>query len=71
MIELDEKEITRTNDINKYLEYTNKMVSFEEHVESCTKHHVEFWRLMLDSSPEIKRLEDLGTLITRNKDYLK
>jgi hypothetical protein len=40
MIELDEKEITRTNDINKYLEYTNRMVSFEEHVESCTKHHV-------------------------------
>jgi len=26
---------------------------------------------MLDSNPEIKRLEDLGTLITRTKDSLR
>ena len=32
MIELDEKEVNRTSDINKYLDYTNKLVLFENKI---------------------------------------
>jgi hypothetical protein len=53
------------------MDYTNKMVDLENNIESCTRHHIEFWKLVMDNDPEIKRLEDLGTLITRTKEQLR
>lgn len=47
------------------------MVNFENNIEECTKHHVQFWELMLDNNPDSRRLEELGTKITRSKDSLK
>lgn len=32
MIEMDEKEINKTVEVNKYFEYTNKLVNFEEKI---------------------------------------
>ena len=32
MIEMDEKEINKTVEVNKYFEYTNKLVKFEEKI---------------------------------------
>jgi PAS domain S-box-containing protein len=71
MVEMDDKEVNKTAEINKYFEYTNKLVRFEDNIESCTKHHIEFWRMIMDSNPDIRSLEDLGTQITRSKDQLK
>lgn len=63
--------MNKTSEINKYFDYTNKLVAFESDLENCTNHHLEFWKLILDPSPDIRRLEDLGTSITRSKDQLK
>lgn len=68
---MDEKEVSQTSEINKYFDYTNRLVAFESDLESCTNHHVDFWKLILDPNPDIRRLQDLGTLITRSKDQLK
>ena len=65
---MDELEVIKTAEIKKYFDYTNQLVHFENSIESCTKHHIEFWQLVMDSNPDIRHLEDLGTQITRSKD---
>lgn len=40
MAELDEKETSHSVDINKFMDYTNKMVDLENNIENCTRHHI-------------------------------
>ena len=40
MAELDQKETSDSADVNKYMDYTNKMVDLENNIESCTRHHI-------------------------------
>jgi len=40
MIEMDNREVNKTAEINKYFSYTNKLVQFEEKIEICVKDHI-------------------------------
>ena len=45
MIEDDSKDITnKAVDINKFFDFNNLIVSFEEMLEDCSRYHISFWR---------------------------
>lgn len=67
MEEIDNKETLKSFDINKFYDYSKKTVSFEETLEKCTNNHIEFWKLLLESSTEINRLEEMGRELTNSK----
>jgi hypothetical protein len=57
MVLLDSREDDKTAEINRYYDYTNKEVEFEADIERSTRHHMEFWSLLLDKQPDIRIIE--------------
>lgn len=72
MIEDDSKDITnKAVDINKFFDYNNLIVSFEEMLEDCSRAHISFWKELLEVNTDIKKLERSGTMVTKSKDTVR
>ena len=72
MIEDDSKDLTnKAVDINKFFEYNNLIVSFEEMLEECSRAHISFWKELLEANTDIKKLEKSGTIVTKSKDAVR
>ena len=71
MAERETKEDMKLAEINRYYAYTNQEVEFEATLERCTKHHIQFWKLMLDKDPDIRSVEELGAKVTKSKEEAK
>ena len=72
MIEDDSKDSTnKAIDINKFFDYNNLIVSFQEMIEDCTRNHISFWKELLEVNTDIKKLEKSGTSVTNSKDNVR
>jgi PAS domain S-box-containing protein len=67
MIEMDMRHNNDVNgmDVNQMVLFQNNYVKFTGTVEKAVKLHHEFWKELLEESPDIKKLESLGSSITR------
>lgn len=54
--------------INKFFEFNNLVVEFENRVENCIKDHIEFWKELVETSIDIQKLEKYGTAIISEKE---
>lgn len=67
MIEMDMRHNNDMNgmDVNQMVLFQNNYVKFTGTIEKAVKLHHEFWKELLEESPDIKKLEGLGSSITR------
>lgn len=67
MIEMDMRHNNDVNgmDVNQMVLFQNNYVKFTGTIEKAVKLHHEFWKELLEESPDIKKLENLGSSITR------
>ena len=67
MIENDKKNKEKTNnqvDVLSVINFQNKFVLFLTAIENAVNFHLEFWRELMEESPDIQKLHGLGTAIT-------
>jgi PAS domain S-box-containing protein len=67
MIEIDMRHNNDVNgmDVNQMVLFQNNYVKFIGTIEKAVKLHHEFWKELTEDSPDIKKLESLGSSITR------
>jgi PAS domain S-box-containing protein len=67
MIEADMRNNNEMNgmDVNQMVQFQNYYVKFVSTIEKAVKLHYEFWKELLEESPDIKKLESLGSSITK------
>jgi hypothetical protein len=53
--------------INKFFEFNNLVVKFEERIAKCVNYHIEFWKELVESSIDISKLEKFGSTIISEK----
>ena len=51
-------------DVNAIVEFENKLVIFQTVIEKAVNLHLEFWRELLEETPDIQKLQILGSKIT-------
>lgn len=65
MIEDDNKQTQNlTVDIGRFFLFNVKIVEFEELLEKCSNDHIEFWKELLEVNINLKKIGELGALIT-------
>ena len=52
-------------DVGKVIAFQDGLVDFIELVDSCVQLHVEFWNELSEKIPDITKLQNLGSFITR------
>jgi PAS domain S-box-containing protein len=67
MIEMDMRHNNDVNgmDVNQMVQFQNNYVKFTATIEKAVDLHHEFWKELTEDSPDIKKLENLGSSITR------
>lgn len=53
-------------DVNVIVEFQNKFVDFQSAIEKSVMFHLDFWRELLETNPDIQKLHGLGAKITKN-----
>ena len=53
-------------DVNVIVNFQNKFVEFQSSIEKSVNLHLEFWRELLEESPDIQKLQLHGSKITNN-----
>ena len=53
-------------DVNIIVQFQNSFVLFQSSLEKSVELHLEFWRELLEESPDIQKLQGLGSKITNN-----
>lgn len=65
MIENDMRNTeTKGLDVNIIVHFQNKFVIFQNNVERAVNLHLDFWRELMEDSPDIHKLQSLGSKIT-------
>lgn len=63
--DIKNKENTKTQvDVISVINFQNKFVLFLTAIENAVNFHLEFWRELMEESPDIQKLHGLGTSIT-------
>ena len=67
MIDSDSRALdTKGIDVNVIVHFQNKFVEFQSSIEKSVNLHLHFWRELLEESPDIQKLQLLGSKITNN-----
>jgi hypothetical protein len=68
MVDDDERHNEKKSvNINKFFEFNNLVVKFEERIAKCVNYHIEFWKELVESSIDISKLEKFGSTIISEK----
>lgn len=54
-----------TMDVNQMVQFQNMFVVFTDTIKTAVKLHLDFWRELTEENPDIKKLEGLGSGITK------
>ena len=66
MIESDQKYTeSKGFDVNSIVTFQNKFVIFQSNLEKSVSIHLSFWRELLEQNPDIRKLQGLGSKITK------
>lgn len=57
--------------INKFFEFNNLVVRFEERIARSVNLHIEFWKELTETSIDIGKLEKLGSTIISHKELAR
>lgn len=72
MYEDDERHNEKKSvNINKFFEFNNLVVKFEERIERCVNDHIEFWKELIEPTIDVKKLEQYGSIIISQKEKTK
>jgi PAS domain S-box-containing protein len=52
--------------VNIIVDFENKFVDFQTVIGNSVELHLDFWRELLENTPEIQKLQTLGSMITRS-----
>jgi PAS domain S-box-containing protein len=67
MVEYDLRSTeTKGIDVNVIVHFQNKYVQFQSAIEKSVSLHLDFWRELLEDSPDIQKLQSLGSKITNH-----
>lgn len=61
----------RAVDINKFLEFNNRLLDFRVVLEQTVNSYVQFWVALLDEQPNLVKIKDLGSKITGDVERTK
>ena len=62
---------TKGLDVNIIVHFQNKFVIFQNNVEKSVNFHLDFWRELLEDTPDIHKLQSLGSKITNQVEATK
>lgn len=57
-------------DVNILVHFQNKFVEFQSTIEKSVSYHLDFWRELLEDSPDIQKLQSLGSKLTGSLDIV-
>lgn len=67
MIEVDARTSeSKGVDVNVIVHFQNRFVEFQGIIENAVELHLDFWRELLESNPDIQKLQGLGSRITHS-----
>eukprot|EP00331_Platyophrya_macrostoma_P019490 CAMPEP_0176470080 /NCGR_PEP_ID=MMETSP0127-20121128/40245_1 /TAXON_ID=938130 /ORGANISM="Platyophrya macrostoma, Strain WH" /LENGTH=784 /DNA_ID=CAMNT_0017864311 /DNA_START=1009 /DNA_END=3359 /DNA_ORIENTATION=- len=58
-------------DVNIIVHFQNKFVLFQNFIEKAVNYHLDFWRELLEDSPDIQKLQNLGSKITNQVEVTR
>ena len=72
MVDDDERHNEKKSvNINKFFEFNNLVVLFEERIARCVNFHIEFWKELTENSIDTGKLEKFGSTIISEKEKTK
>jgi hypothetical protein len=58
-------------DVNRYFEFSNKLLELREILEETVNSYVQFWTLLMDQTPNLSKIKELGGKITQQGEKTK
>jgi hypothetical protein len=56
--------------VNILVHFQNKFVEFQSAIEKSVNYHLDFWRELLEDTPDIQKLQSLGSKLTSSLDIV-
>lgn len=72
MIENDNRNTENKGiDVNIIVHFQNRFVEFQQLLASSVNLHLDFWRELLEETPDIQKLQSLGSKITNTVEFTR